>query len=290
VGDSPRDEPRRGGACAPLCACVRCVCVCVSWVAPGVRCAYPDPRPSSPTRFLPPGPTADSGAATESGHPDTPVSCAGATSAGGRRRSPGCACCQVKLLRLLPAKSVAMLGVTSHAGYRLCMDEALWEVISGACAAVPRSVGVRGGRPGSRLAALQEMNPTPLKALHPTAGPMYFMWIVSISCAACAAYQPLFMLLSLLHLDERIFAETRQNILLKLSYTMASLSRQNILLNLLSKIFSLLSLQKVDRTFCLTPSSLSSTTCPLQFLSETFSLTLPLVMHRPAPFSCSSSS
>ena len=142
-----------------------------------MRRAYPDPRPSPHTRLLPPGPAADSGAATESGNPDTPVSNAGATSAGGRRRSPGCACCQVKLLRLLPAKSVAMLGVTSHAGYRLCMDEALWEVSSSACAAVPRSVGVRGGRPGSRLAALQEMNPTPI-ASHS-----------GVQCILCGSFQ-----------------------------------------------------------------------------------------------------
>ena len=42
---------------------------------------------------------------------------------------------------------------------------------------VPRSVGVRGGRPGSRLAALQEMNPTPI-ASHS-----------GVQCILCGSFQ-----------------------------------------------------------------------------------------------------
>jgi len=38
---------------------------------------------------------------------------------------------QIKLVRLLSAKSVALLGATSRAGYRLTRDdESLWEVLS----------------------------------------------------------------------------------------------------------------------------------------------------------------
>lgn len=35
---------------------------------------------------------------------------------------------QIKLVRMLPARSVVLLGGTSRAGHRLARDEALWEV------------------------------------------------------------------------------------------------------------------------------------------------------------------